>query len=83
MTNTRYLFLLSILLRVIVMLVFLPRITEEGAWTLRDALSDMLQRTRSSFINGITQVRISILRKRARRYEDRERNAEQKHDGEE
>ena len=71
MTNTRYLFLLSVLLRLLVMFVFLPRISEEGAWTLRATLSDILLRTRDSLLKVWMQIRVKSLRRRARR--DRKR----------
>ena len=82
MTNTRYLFLLSILLRTFVMFVFLPRITEEGAWTLRDTVKDIWKRTRHGVINAWVQAHIAILRKRARREAMREDATNQNREGE-
>ena len=72
MTNTRYLFLTTIALRVLVMFVFLPRISEEGAWTLRATLADMLLRTRDSLVKRVVQLRVLLLRRRARRASEKD-----------
>lgn len=67
MTNTRYMFLTTIVLRLIVMLVFLPRISEENAWTLRDALGDIIKRTRESYQRKVLLFRVKRLRRQERR----------------
>jgi len=80
MTNTRYMFLTTIVLRLIVILVFLPRISEEGAWTLRDALGDIVKRTRESHQRRVLLFQVKLLRRRERR---REAHQEQTTNGEE
>lgn len=67
MTSTRYLFLTTIALRLIVVLVFLPKITEEGSWSLRDVLRDILARTRDGCRRRIVAFQVLILRRRERR----------------
>jgi len=69
MTNTRYLFLITIALRVIVTFLILPRISEEGAWTLKATLADIARRTRGSAVRRLFQVKVHFLRKRARNQE--------------
>ncbi len=81
MTNTRYLFLLSVLLRAAVVFVFLPRVTEEGAWTLRDTVSDLLRRARDSALVAWVQLRVKLLRRKARRQERAQENTSE-HEGE-
>ncbi len=70
MTNTRYLFLLTIVLRTIVVCLILPRISEEGAWTLKATTSDILLRTRDSLLRRYLSIKIQILRKRVRNQEN-------------
>lgn len=83
MTNTRYLFLVSVVLRMLVMFVFLPRISEEGAWTLRATLHDMRLRARDSVLKLWMQVRVKGLRRRARRNRERAEDSETGADREE
>jgi MFS family permease len=70
LTNTRYLFLLTIVLRIFVVFLILPRISEEGAWTMKAAASDILLRTRDGLLRRYLSIRIHILRKRARSQEN-------------
>lgn len=80
MTNTRYLFLISVLFRLLVMLVFLPRISEEGAWTLRDTVADLWRRTQESILGAWMRLRINALRRQARRRETKEQANPEKED---
>lgn len=70
MTSTRYMFLATIALRIVVMFVFLPRISEEGAWTLSAALKDIVLRTQDSFNRRVIAFRVQRLRRRERRQRD-------------
>jgi len=70
MTSTRYMFLATIVLRIVVMFVFLPRISEEGAWTLSAALKDIVLRTQDSFNRRVIAFRVKRLRRRERRQRD-------------
>jgi len=79
MTRTRYLFLATVILRFVVLFIYLPRISEEGAWTLSAALKDIVFRTRESYRRRILSIRVSILRKRAYRRRNRD---EENHNGE-
>jgi len=72
MTSTRYMFLATIALRIVVMFVFLPRISEEGAWTLSAALKDIVKRTQDSFNRRVLSFRVKMLRRRERRQRDRD-----------
>lgn len=72
MTSTRYMFLATIALRIMVMFVFLPRISEEGAWTLSAALKDIVFRTQDSFNRRVIAFRVKRLRRRERRQRDRD-----------
>jgi len=67
MTNSRYMFLTTIALRLMVMFVFLPRISEEGAWTVSAALRDMLRIAEEGAVRRVFQARATFLRRRWRR----------------
>ena len=69
LTNTRYMFIITVLLRLIVMFALLPRISEAGAWTLKATVLDIVKRTQSSITNTYMQIHIKWLRKQARRRE--------------
>ncbi|MDD3409374.1 MAG: hypothetical protein PHY12_01045, partial [Eubacteriales bacterium] len=73
MTNSHYMFLATMALRVLVCILFLPRITEQGAWKLGAMLRDMWLRTKTGFQRRIFGIRAYVLRKRARRKMERER----------
>ena len=60
---------ITVLLRLIVMFALLPRISEEGAWTLKATVLDIVKRTQSSITNTYMQIHIKWLRKQARRRE--------------
>ncbi len=67
MTNTRYLFLISIVMRFLAMFILLPRISEDGAWTLKATLADLMLRARSDIARRYLQLKVHYLRRRARR----------------
>ena len=66
-TNSHYIFLLTSLLRVVVFLALLPRVREEGAWTLKDVARDLAETARHGLLRRYFSLRAYILRKRARR----------------
>ena len=71
-------FLATVFLRILVLIFFLPHINEEGAWTMRAAIRDMIRLTREGFDRRILQIRIKWLRKRWRRhYEKQETKKEE------
>lgn len=72
LTNTRIMFLTTIVLRALVMFLFLPRISEEGAWPLSDVLKDIAHRTRDSYRRRVLLFRVKLLRRSARRTLDRD-----------
>ncbi len=72
LTNTRIMFLATIALRLLVMLLLLPRISEEGAWKMSDALADILRRTRDGARMRWFEARVWLLRRKARRAMDRD-----------
>ena len=77
LTNTRIMFLTTIVLRVLVMFLFLPRISEEGAWPLSAVLKDIAHRTKDSYHRRVLLFRVKLLRRHARRKEAR--NAQSDH----
>ncbi len=71
LNSSRYMFLATIVLRLIVILVFLPRISEEGAWTMRAALKDMRRISRENAARFTLRMRAWLLRyKKRRQYEE-------------
>ena len=78
MNSSRYMFLATVLLRILVLIFFLPHINEEGAWTMHAAIKDMIRLSREGFDRRILQFRIKWLRKRWRRhYEEQKMNKEE------
>ena len=67
MNSTRYMFLATIVLRLLVMFVLLPRISEEGAWTLSDTLKDITCRTRDGYRRRLLSLQVEIIRRKERR----------------
>jgi len=78
MNSSRYMFLATVLLRILVLIFFLPHINEEGAWTMGAAIKDMIRLSREGFDRRILQFRIKWLRRRWRRhYEEQKMNKEE------
>jgi MFS family permease len=73
MNRSRYMFLATILLRLIVMIGFLPRISEEGAWTVSATLKDMSRRTREGYARRVFLFRLKLIRRRERRRHEAQR----------
>ncbi|MCE5341992.1 MAG: MFS transporter [Eubacteriales bacterium] len=67
MNRFRYLFLATIVLRLLVVIVFLPRISEEGAWTMSAAFKDMLRLAREGYTRRVYLLRTKLLRRKARK----------------
>ena len=72
LTNTRYLFLTTIILRIIVIFVVLPRVSEEGAWPLKDVLKDIFTRTREGYYRRVVALNVKWLRWRERKQQHRD-----------
>jgi len=70
MTNTRYLFLTTIFLRLLVMLIYLPHIHEDGAWTVSATVKDMVRLTREGFDRRLLQYHVKRIRRKWRRKHD-------------
>lgn len=70
MNSSRYMFLATILLRLLVVILVLPRISEEGAWTMGAAIKDMVRVTRTGLERRLFLFRLKVLRQRWRRKMD-------------
>ncbi len=66
-TNSHYIFLLTVLLRIAVYFVLLPRIREEDAWRARDVLRDLAVTAGQGAFRRYLGARAYILRRRERR----------------
>ncbi len=73
MNRSRYMFLATIALRLIVMIGFLPRISEEGAWTVSATLRDMSRRTREGYARRVFLFRLKLIRRREHRRHEAQR----------
>ncbi len=65
MNRYRYMFLATIALRLIVLIIFLPRITEEGAWTMSAVVKDLLRLTKESYTRKMYLLRSKLIRRNA------------------
>jgi len=72
LTKTRYLFLATVILRFAVLIIYLPRITEEGSWTLSAVVQDIALRTGESLRRRVYALQVKIVRRRE--YRRRKRN---------
>ena len=66
-TKMHWMIFATILLRIIVLIIFLPRIHEDGAHTLSGAVRSIARDTTGQMNRRINAVRATILRKRLRR----------------
>lgn len=71
MNATRYMFIATILLRVLVVLFLIPHISEEGAWTMKDAFHDMVRLGKEGASLRFFQLRAKLLRRKWRKEHDR------------
>ncbi|MDD3214531.1 MAG: MFS transporter, partial [Eubacteriales bacterium] len=70
MNSYRYMFLATIVLRLLVALVVLPRISEDGAWTVGAAFKDMLRAAVTGLERRVFLLRLKLIRKRWRKKMD-------------
>jgi MFS family permease len=77
MNRSRYMFLTTIVLRIIVLIGFMPLITEEGAWTMSAAAKDMLRLTKESINRRLYMLNAKLIRRKAHQKDD-EANPTQK-----
>lgn len=66
-TKMHWMIITSVILRAIVLLIFLPRIHEDGAQTLSVAVKSIASETSGQMYRRITAIRNSMLRKHIRR----------------
>ncbi len=66
-SKMHWMILTSIVLRILVLVVFLPRIHEEGSQTLAGAVKGMRTDTSTQMLRRVAVIRNTILRKRYRR----------------
>lgn len=71
-TKMHWMILTSILLRITVLLIFLPRIHEDGAQTLSGTVKSIASETTSQFSRRVSAIRNSALRKRIRKQMQKE-----------
>ena len=71
-TKMHWMIITSIILRVAVLLIFLPRVSEEGAHTLSGTVRGITETTTAKIKRYLTAIRTTAIRKRIRRQLDAE-----------